>query len=67
MENIYETYARTVCANCKNKKECQEELRRRIDGSIKCDKYERENKNEGYKKQKQITAKRNKSLMKGIY
>nr|DAZ47479.1 MAG TPA: hypothetical protein [Caudoviricetes sp.] len=63
MENIYETYARTVCANCKNKKECQEELRRRIDGSIKCDKYERGNKNEGYKEQKQTTAKRNKSLM----
>ncbi len=52
MENIYETYTRTVCANCKNRKECQEELRRRIDGSIKCDKYERENKNEGYKKAK---------------
>ena len=67
MENIYETYARIICANCKNKKECQEELRRRMDNTIKCDKYERENKNEGYKKQKQITAKRNKSLMKGIY
>ena len=63
MENIYETYARTVCVNCKNRKECQEELRRRIDGSIKCDKYGREIKNEGYKKQKQVTAKRNKSLM----
>ena len=67
MENIYETYARTVCANCKNRKECREELRKRIDNTIKCDKYERESKNEGYKKQKQITAKRNKSLMKGIY
>ena len=63
MENIYETYVRTVCANCKNKKECQEELRQRIDGTIKCDNYVRESKNEGYKKQKQITAKRNKSLM----
>ncbi len=63
MENIYETYARTVCANCKNKKECQEELRKRIDNTIKCNKYERKIKNEGYKNQKQITAKRNKSLM----
>lgn len=63
MENIYETYVRTVCANCKNKKECQEELRKRIDNTIKCNKYERKIKNEGYKKQKQITAKRNKSLM----
>lgn len=67
MENIYETYARIICANCDNRKECQEELRRRMDNTIKCDKYERESKNEGYKKQKQITAKRNKSLMKGIY
>lgn len=41
METIFETYARTVCANCKNRKECQEELRQRIDGSIKCDEYER--------------------------
>lgn len=63
MENIYETYARIICANCKNKKECQEELRKRIDNTIKCNKYERKIKNEGYKNQKQITAKRNKSLM----
>lgn len=40
METIFETFTRTVCANCKNK-ECKEELRRRIDGSIKCDEYER--------------------------
>lgn len=63
METIFETFTRTVCANCKNRKECQEKLRRRIDGSIKCDKYERESKNEGYENQKQVTAKRNKSLM----
>lgn len=62
MKNIFEIYAKEICANCKNRKECQEELRKRIDGSIKCDHYERENKNESYKKQKQITAKRNKSL-----
>ncbi len=63
MKNIFEIYAKEICANCKNKKECQEELRQRIDSSIKCDSYKRESKNEGYKKQKQITAKRNKSLM----
>ena len=63
MKNIYETYARIICANCKNRKECQEELRKRIDNTIKCDKYKRGNKNECYKEQKQITAKRNKSLM----
>lgn len=39
-ETIYETYSRTVCKICKNKEQCQEELRIKIDGTIKCDKYE---------------------------
>lgn len=39
-ETIYETYVRTVCSICKNKECCQEELRKRIDGSIKCRNYE---------------------------
>lgn len=41
-ENIYQTYVRTICSNCKNSKQCQEELRVKIDGSLKCDYYERE-------------------------
>lgn len=41
-ETIYETYVREICSNCKNKKQCQEELRIKIDGSIKCGCYERE-------------------------
>lgn len=63
MKNIFEIYVKEICTNCRNRKECQEELRKRIDGSIKCEHYERKSQNEGYKKQKQITAKRNKSLM----
>ena len=39
-EKIFETFTRKVCNNCKNKKVCQEELRIKIDNSIKCDKYE---------------------------
>lgn len=39
-ESIYQTYVRTVCSICKNKKQCQEELRLRIDNSIKCKNYE---------------------------
>lgn len=39
-ETIYETYVRTVCSICKNKDNCQEELRKRIDNSIKCFNYE---------------------------
>lgn len=44
METIYQTYTRTVCTNCKNKNNCSEELRIRIDNSIKCNRYEK-NKN----------------------
>lgn len=40
IETIYQTYVNEVCSICKNKEECQEELRTRLDGSIKCDKYE---------------------------
>ena len=38
-ETIFETYARTVCSICKNKEQCNEELHKRIDGSIKCDSF----------------------------
>ena len=40
MENMYETFASIVCKNCKNKENCNEELRRKIDNSIKCERYE---------------------------
>lgn len=42
-ETIYETYTRQMCSNCKNRDKCQEELRKKIDNTIRCDKYEREN------------------------
>lgn len=44
MKNIFEIYVKEICTNCRNRKECQEELRKRIDSSIKCDSYKRENK-----------------------
>ena len=39
---IYEQYSKEICSNCKNRKECKKELRRKVDGSIKCRKYERD-------------------------
>ncbi len=45
-ESIYETYSRTVCSNCKNKEQCNEELRIKLDNTIKCERYERIDKNE---------------------
>ena len=42
-ENIFDVFIREICSNCKKRKKCQEELRIRIDNSIKCYEYEREN------------------------
>lgn len=39
-ETIYEKYTREKCKKCKNKERCQEELHKRIDGTIRCDHYE---------------------------
>lgn len=39
-ETIYETYVRQICSNCKNREQCQEELRIKVDGTIKCNSYE---------------------------
>lgn len=36
-----EKYVQEHCKNCKNKERCQEELRKRLDNTIKCDYYER--------------------------
>ena len=65
---IYEKYSKEICSNCKNRKECKEELRQRLNGSIKCNNYEKEKKLEGYKDQIKmcITANRSEPLMKGI-
>ena len=37
-ENIFKSFNNKICKNCGNKN-CQEELRVKIDGSIKCEKY----------------------------
>ena len=42
-ENIFKIFIKEICSNCKKKESCQEELRRRIDNSVKCYEYEREN------------------------
>ncbi len=42
IENIFKKFSKEICTNCINRKECQEELRIKLDGSVKCDRYERE-------------------------
>ena len=39
METLEQAYVRTVCSLCKNKDSCTEEIRRKVDGTIKCEKY----------------------------
>ena len=67
-ESIYETYSRTVCSNCKNKEQCNEELRIKLNNTIKCERYEKENETEGFKDKIKISikARKNKPIMKGI-
>ena len=37
-ESIFKTFNNEICKNCENKN-CPEELRVKIDGSIKCNEY----------------------------
>ena len=48
-ENIFKTFNKKICKNCKSEN-CPEELRVRLDGSLKCDECER------IKKEKPIGA-----------
>ena len=64
METIYETYTRTLCSNCKNKNICKEELRIRLDNTIKCDSYIKDKQKQGYKQFQERTAKQKKPIMR---
>ena len=39
MDNIFQKYVKVICSKCKNRQLCQEELRIRIDNTIKCENY----------------------------
>ena len=45
-ESIFDIFLKEICSNCKKNKYCQEELRRRLDNTVKCYEYERIDKNE---------------------
>ena len=67
MKNAYERFIEEICSNCKDreKKDCS--VVTRIDNTLYCDLYERENRTEKNKKQyMDITAKQLKPLMKGL-
>lgn len=64
METIYETYVRTLCSNCKNRKQDLCEIRKDIKGTLKCVYYEKDKDIEGYKQQLMRLAKQEKPIMK---
>ena len=66
MINVYETYINEICKNCKNNNEQYCEIRKDINGTLKCNFYERKKKQEGYKDFKLPTANKHKQVMKGI-
>ena len=67
MKNTYERFIEEMCSNCKDKEKKDCEIRKRIDGTLYCEPYERASRQEKKKKQyMDITAKQLKPIMKGL-
>lgn len=66
MKNTYERFIEEMCSNCKDKEKKDCEIRRKIDGTLYCEIYERANRPEKKKKTEIVTAKQSKPLMKGL-
>lgn len=64
METIYETYEKEICSNCKNRDICKEELRIRLDNTIKCDSYIKDKQKRGYKQFQGRLEKQEKPIMR---
>ena len=41
MKNAYERFVEEICSNCKDKERKDCEIRRRLDGTLYCEPYER--------------------------
>ena len=67
MKNKFERFKEEICINCKDKEMKDCEIRQRIDETLYCDIYERENRPEKKKKQyMDITAKKSKPIMRRL-
>ena len=66
MKNTYERFVEEICSNCKDKKQKDCEIRKRLDGTLYCEPYERASRPEKKKKPEIVTAKQSKPLMKGL-
>ena len=66
MKNSYERFVEEICINCKDKENKDYEIRKRTDGTLYCEPYERASRPEKKKKPEVVTAKQSKPLMKGL-
>lgn len=68
MKNTYERFVEEICINCKDKEKKDCEIRRKIDGTLYCEPYERASRPEKKKKKQYIgiTAEQSKPIMKGL-
>ena len=67
MKNTYERFLEEICINCKDREKKDCEIRKRTDGTLYCEVYERSSRQKKKKKQyTDITAKQLKPLMKGL-
>jgi len=64
METIYETYIRTLCSNCKNRRTNLCEIRKDIKGTAKCVYYQKDKETEGYKQFRGRLANQSQPIMK---
>lgn len=67
MKNAYERFLEEICSNCKDKERKDCKIRKRIDGTLYCEPYERASRPEKKKKQyTDITAKQLKPIMRRL-
>ena len=65
-ENIYQTYVRTICCNCKNRHLDLCHITIDTKGIAKCAYYEKDKELQGYKEFKGRLAQQSKPIMKNI-
>ena len=67
MKNAYERFIEEICSNCKDKENKDCEIRRKLDGTLYCEPYERASRPKKKKKQYiGITAKQSKPIMRRL-
>lgn len=66
MKNTYERFLEEICSNCKDREKKDCEIRKRIDGTLYCEVYERASKPQKKKKPEIVTAKKSKSIMRRL-